>query len=68
MLIEFSLSFYGTLFNSEGGFILLKEYNKIVSQKDFLTYLQYKHERIGGHKLAKSKELINSIVNKVSNM
>ena len=54
--MKFSLLLSGSLFDNNDGYELVKEYNQLMKQKQYLEWLRYNHNRIGGSKNGKTKQ------------
>ena len=55
----------GPLSNNDDGYELIKQYNQLIKQKHHLEYLAYKHNRIGGHKYAKTRQEIQELMDEI---
>ena len=66
-IIVFKLWFYSEcqLCNSNNGLKLIKQYNQLVKQKQYLQELGYYHKMIGGYSYAKSKQKIGELIKMV---
>ena len=63
--MKFSLYFQGSPYYDDDGYELIKEYNQLIKQKQYLEYLLYDHGRIGGTKEATTKQEIEELIDRV---
>ena len=66
--MKFKLCFVGFLFNNDDGYELMKQYNQLIKQKQYLEDLTYDHYRIGGYKYGKSKHTIKQLIERVDKL
>ena len=53
------LWFHGSLRKNNDEYELIKQYNQLIKQKQYLEDLGYVHDRIGGYEYADTKHTIN---------
>ena len=63
--MEFILLFYRSLLNNNDGYELIKQYNQLIKQKQYLEYLRYNHNRISGSKTGNIKQQIEELIDRV---
>ena len=66
--MKFKLCFVGFLFNNDDGYELMKQYNQLIKQKQYLEDLIYKHDRIGGCKYVDTKQEIKQLIDEVDKL
>ena len=61
----FILQFWGSLRDNDDGYELIKQYNQLMKQKQYLKQLWYEHDRIDGWMSGSTKQEIEEMIDRV---
>ena len=64
----FRLWFSGSLVHNDDGYELVRQYNQLIKQKQYLEQLSYCHDRIGGTKTPDTKQKMKKLIDRVDRL
>ena len=64
----FVLLFYGSLYDDDNGYELVRQYNQLIKQKQCIEYLAYGHDRIGGTKYVYTEQKVQELIDEIDKL